>query len=185
MAVDESDSGGRSRAMPAWVGPLVSTVTIQTTQSFTSRLVPTVAPVLTAAMGLPTESIGAMQALSMAGSILFLTVGMPYIRRFGPIRALQGGLLFCGAGLALLVVPLVPVIALANILMGVGYGPAAPAGSDILLRHAPPAHRTLIFSLKQAGVPVGGVCAGLILPWMVGLMDWRIAVLLLACIPLV
>ena len=51
-------------------------------------------------------------------------------------------------------------------------------------RRRMPQHRTLIFSLKQAGVPLGGVAAGLVLPFLVERMDWRIAVVLLATLPI-
>jgi MFS family permease len=53
-----------------------------------------------------------------------------------------------------------------------GYGPSAPAGSDVLQRHAPPRHRNLIFSIKQAGVPLGGVLGGLALPVLAERAGW-------------
>jgi nitrate/nitrite transporter NarK len=46
--------------------------------------------------------------------------------------------------------------------IGFGAGHNTPAGSQILVRAAPPRHRTLIFSIKQAGVPLGGALAGLV-----------------------
>src|SRR5439155_15189169 len=36
-------------------------------------------------------------------------------------------------------------------------------------------HRNLIFSIKQAGVPLGGVLAGLVLPTLVEGFGWRAA----------
>jgi hypothetical protein len=44
-------------------------------------------------------------------------------------------------------------------------GPPSSAGMDVLQRFAPPRHRNLLFSVKQAGVPLGGVLAGLLMPW--------------------
>jgi nitrate/nitrite transporter NarK len=46
------------------------------------------------------------------------------------------------------------------------------AGSDVLRRYSPAGQQNLVFSLKQAGVPIGGVLAGLLLPWL----DARLAV---------
>jgi MFS family permease len=57
--------------------------------------------------------------------------------------------------------------------MGLGYGVTTPAGSDILARTAPARHRGVLFSIKQAGMPLGGVLAGLSVPWLFGLMGWR------------
>lgn len=178
--------GVQARAPSAtlWLWPLLATLGIQTTSAFLSRLVPTVAPVMTAATGLAPESIGAIAGAGTFGSIIFLMIGHPLIRRFGPIRTLQIGLLLGGAGVALLTPPWALAPFLANMLLGLGYGPSAPAGSDILLKHAPPAHRTLIFSLKQAGVPLGGVLAGLALPFLVERMDWRMALILVGLVPI-
>ncbi|WP_460449368.1 MFS transporter [Alsobacter sp. SYSU BS001988] len=167
-----------------WVWPLAATLGIQTASSFLLRLIPTIAPVLTASLGLSPEAIGSISSVGTVGSMLFLAIGHPLIRRFGPIRTLQIGLLLGGLGLALLTPPWWAAAYGASLLLGLGYGPSAPAGSDILLRHSPAAHRTLIFSLKQAGVPLGGVLAGLALPWLVGLMDWRAALLAVALLPL-
>src|SRR5215204_2541778 len=74
-----------------------------------------------------------------------------------PIRALQIGLGLGGVGVALLALPFFAAPILASFLIGLGYGPSTPAGSDVLQRYAPARHRNLIFSIKQAGVPVGGV----------------------------
>lgn len=49
-------------------------------------------------------------------------------------------------------------------LIGLGYGPSAPAGSDLLMKVVPRHRRATIFSIKQAGVPLGGLAAGLLLP---------------------
>jgi hypothetical protein len=52
-----------------------------------------------------------------------------------------------------------------TLLIGVSIGPPSSAGMDVVQRFAPPRHRNLLFSVKQAGVPLGGVIAGLLLPW--------------------
>jgi len=156
-----------------WVAALVATLVIQTTSAFLSRLVPTIAPALTGDLAWEASAVGYLAAVSTVGSILFLIMGTPLILRAGPIRALQIGLL-CGAlGVALLAYPLAALVVLSSLLLGLGYGPSAPAGSDILQRTAPPAHRNLIFSVKQAGVPVGGVLAGLILPPITEAWGWQ------------
>jgi MFS family permease len=49
-------------------------------------------------------------------------------------------------------------------LLGAGYGPITPASSEILARTTPPERYAMVFSIKQTGVPVGGVVAGLVVP---------------------
>jgi predicted MFS family arabinose efflux permease len=52
-----------------------------------------------------------------------------------------------------------------------------------LQRLAPPQHRNLLFSIKQAGVPLGGVLAGLALPFAAAALGWRGAILAVALLP--
>ena len=156
-----------------WLWPLVATLAIQTTTAFLSRLVPTIAPVLTAEFGMAPSAIGHLSAVSTVGSIIFLVAGAPLLRRGGPIRALQIGLAFGAIGVALLAIPVIAIPAIASLLIGLGYGPSPSAGSEVLQRYAPKRHRSLVFSIKQAGVPLGGVLAGLILPALVEAFGWH------------
>jgi MFS family permease len=75
-----------------------------------------------------------------------------------------------------------PTFLLAALLVGIAYGPSPPAGSDILQRHAPAGRRSLVFSIKQAAAPLGGALAGLIVPPLATLYDWRIALALAAAL---
>lgn len=89
---------------------------------------------------------------------------------YGPIRTLQLSLVFVAAGIALLAQSNVLLGLLGALAIGLGLAPNNPAGSKVLMRTAPPGHRTLIFSIKQAGVPLGGAIAGLtIAPAVLGL----------------
>ena len=66
------------------------------------------------------------------------------------------------------------MLALAAVLVGVGYGPNTPSSSQILSQVVPQRRRALAFSLKQSGAPIGGVLAGLLLPFLVVVADWRL-----------
>jgi MFS family permease len=68
----------------------------------------------------------------------------------------------------------------AGLLVGLGYGPAPPAGSELLMRHAPARHRALIFSAKQSGAPLGAALAGFLLPLAAAHLGWRWALVLAA-----
>jgi MFS family permease len=131
------------------------------------------APAVMPAFGWSDTAIGYLAAATTFGSIASLLTGNPLIRRAGPIRALQIGMFLGALGVALLALPIMVAPLLASFLLGVGYGPSTPAGSEVLQRHAPPRHRNLIFSVKQAGVPVGGVLAGLALPPVAEAAGWR------------
>ncbi len=162
----------QEHAASAWAWPLLATLVIQATAAFINRLIPTLAPAFTAEFGWDPAAAGYLAGLGTFGSILFLLTGNPLIRRSGPIRALQFGLVIGGIGIILLAWPTTTVAALASLLIGLGYGPSAPAGSDILQRYAPARHRNLVFSIKQAGVPAGGVLAGMALPPILEFGGW-------------
>lgn len=147
-----------------WVAPLVMTLAVQCICSFLSRLPPTVAPILTEERGIAPATIGYLAAVSVVGSMLFLVAGSPLMDRAGSARTLQIGLVLGAVGCGLAMVPTETALLLSVLLIGLGYGPSSPAGSDILQRYSPPRHRSLIFSIKQAGVPAGGILAGILLP---------------------
>ena len=155
-----------------WLPTLTAILVVQTTVAYLSRIVPTLAPLVVAGLGLGGEAVGYLAAIGVVGSIVFLVAGTPFIRRFGPLRTLQAGLVLGLVGLTVMAVPHPLALAAGSFLVGVGYAPSAPAGNEVLHRFAPPAHRGLIFSIKQAGVPVGGVLAGLALPALAGRWGW-------------
>jgi MFS family permease len=164
-----------SPAPESAVGPLVVTVASQSVVAFLVRLIPTLAPVLIVEAAVAPAFIGYLAAFGTVGSILFYLAGMPLIRRTGAVRIFQLGMLIAAAGCLMIAIPLAPVLALGSFLIGFGYAPSTPAGSDVLQRFAPPQHRALLFSIKQAGVPLGGVLAGVMLPPL-ALIDWRFAI---------
>jgi len=163
---------------------LVVAVLIQTAGAYLSRLVPTLGPVLTVAAGLSPDAVGYLSSFNTAGSIVFLAAGNPLIARFGPIRALQGGLGIVALGVLLLISPTALALYASSLLSGVGYGPSGPAASDVLWRLSPPHRRSLIFSLKQAGVPLGGVISGVTLPALVTWMGLGWSLVAVSLIPI-
>lgn len=156
-----------------WLRPLGATLALQTTSAYLFNVVPTLAPIIVASTSSSQTLIGWLAAVNTVGSIAFLMAGTPLIRRFGAIRSLQVGVLVAGTGLVLLPVPSVAAVVVAALLMGLGYGPSSPAASDILQRYAPARHRVLIFSIRQAGVPLSGMIAGLLLPFLYTLAGWN------------
>lgn len=138
------------------------------------------APVIGAAMALPESAVGLYIALAYLGAVLSaLYSGVP-VSRFGPIRASQGGLLLCALGLALVATGELALGLLGTIVIGLGYGPITPASSDILIRTTPPQRLAVVFSIKQTGVPLGGVIAGLVVPPLTLAIGWQAALLTLA-----
>lgn len=174
----EAASGQRD-----WIAPLAAVLAIQTTATILSRIAATLAPPMLAAHGWGAGMIGWLAALNTAGSVVFLMAGTPLIHRLGSIRSLQAGMAVGVLGALMLVLPMDLAVLSGSFLMGLCYGPSVSGGGDILQRLAPPQHRNLLFSIKQAGVPLGGVLAGLALPLAAAALSWRGAILAVALLP--
>lgn len=130
-----------------------------------SLLAPAVAaPRLLPALGVGSVAIGLYIALVYLFAMASSLFGAALVRRWGPIRSSQAALLCSAVGLLLMAVPHVGAAMLGAVLLGMGYGPITPASSEMLARTTRPERISLIFSIKQTGVPVGGAIAGLLVP---------------------
>ena len=94
--------------------------------------------------------VGYLIAANIVGALFALTVGVGFMRRIGGVRTLQLSLLIGAAAFLLYLVPSIGLALLASACVGLGNGTANPAGSEVLQRFTPPAHRNLVFS-DQAG----------------------------------
>jgi MFS family permease len=115
-------------------------------------------------------------------SVVALLLGMPLLRRLGSMRNLQIGLALGVLGALLSAVPEAIALVVGTLLIGLSIGPPSSAGMDVLQRFAPLRHRNLLFSVKQAGVPLGGVIAGLLMPWASQTLGIGVAVTIAAAI---
>jgi len=172
---DHSTSSGIESKIPLWVLALSTTLGMQSIASFLDQSLPIIAPLLTARAGLAPERIGIISSLSALGVILFLVFGGPVLARLGSVRMLQIGTLTAVCGLAIAATGWWPLLVIAAIMMGLGYGPSPPAGNRILAATVPARHRSLIFSIKQAGAPLGGALAGVILAPIAAGWGWQAA----------
>lgn len=159
----------------AWVAALGVALVMQTTNSALTRVFPVIGPVLTEAAGVPSESIGVLASAGSLGTMWYLVAGGEFLPRFGPVRLLQVGAAVGALGVAVATLGGWWALLAASLLIGLGYGPSPPAGSEILKRHAPARHRSLVFSIKQSGVPLGGAVAGLLVPAVLLAAGWRAA----------
>jgi MFS family permease len=161
-----------------WVSALGTTLAMQTVAAFMGQMLPVLAPMMTRDAGLNPENVGHFAALNAVGVVLFLVFGGPLLRRWGPVRTLQGGMAMAAAGLLVAMWGTLPALLAASLVLGIGYGPTPPAGSRILAATAPPRHRTLIFSIKQAGAPLGAAMTGLLAAPLAQAYGWKVALVL-------
>jgi MFS family permease len=153
--------------------PLAVTLAVQTLVAFAVYSAPVMAPVAGPALGVSPAAVGYYIAIAYLGSMLGSAAAGGWVARFGPIRVSQAGLLLCLAGLALAATGSAPLVLAGAFVVGLGYGPTTPASSVMLVRAAPPALFALTFSIKQTGVPAGGVLAGALVPALILAVGWQ------------
>jgi sugar phosphate permease len=166
--------------IPTWIIAIAVIVILQTTSAYLGRLIPIAAPAFTREFGWDESLVGYLAAANVIGALFVLTAGIGLVKRMGGVLALQAGLLLGAASLSLYLLPWLSIALIASVVIGINTGAANPAGSEVLQRFTPKAHRNFVFSIKQAGVPLGGVIAGLTIPPLIEAFGWRMALMLAA-----
>ena len=156
----------------AW-GSLTVTTAIQAMVSMALLTLPAMAPAVARALAVPSTLVGAYVALCYFAAMLSSLVGGTLVRRLGAIRVSQLGLGLCAVGLALCALPWLPAVALGALCIGAGYGPITPASSHLLALTTPAHRMSLVFSIKQTGVPAGGMLAGALVPGLSLWLGWQ------------
>lgn len=145
-----------------------------------SLSIPVAAPRITEDLGISPALTGAYMAILNGTAVVSAAYGSNFIPRLGALRVSQLCLLLVGIGIAFAATGQVVLIAACAVLIGAGTAPSTPASSHLLARYSPPHLAPLIFSIKQTGVPVGGVIAGLLIPLLILQLGWQGALLTVA-----
>ena len=164
--------------MKLWLSALGATMLMQLVASFMGQSLPVIAPLMMASTGLAPERVGNLSSLTALATVLYLMIGGVFLARMGPVRMLQLGTAVAVTALLVASLGQASAIFLAAFMLGLGYGPTPPAGSRMLAATAPPQHRSLIFSIKQAGAPAGGALAGLVAAPVALAYGWPAALML-------
>jgi MFS family permease len=162
--------------MPVW--PLAATLAVQTLATMALYSLPAVAPAVAHDLGVNGALVGGFVATAYGVGVISALLSPALIRRYGGVRATQVVLL-AALGMQVIAGTAHGVVALAisAVVLGLAYGAAAPASTHLLAPKTPLPVFNMIMSLRQIGVPLGGVLAALILPPLVGTLGWRGALL--------
>ncbi len=145
----------------------------QTVGTMASMMLPAVAPKVAETYGVHSSLIGYQISLLAAAMLVSLVFGSNLSTRWGPCRVTQFGLTLMAGGCLIATAPHIGFLFLSAIGLGLGYGMLTPSASHLLMRFTPAGKRNLIFSLKQTGVPLGGIGAALITPAVAVTLGWQ------------
>lgn len=161
--------------MPLW--PLIATLAAQTLATMALFSLPAIAPAVARALHVQGELVGVFVSAAYGVGIISALFSPGFIHRYGGVRVLQGVLAATTAMLLFAAGGSVMWLAIAAVVLGLGYGAAAPASTHLLVPHTPPRIFNMVMSLRQIGVPLGGVLGSLLLPPLVLHIGWREALL--------
>ena len=168
--------------MTSFLLALIITLAVQVQASLVVFTPPILAPVAQHDVGVSAAAVGLVTALIYASSVPSALFSGRIIARLGAIRVSQLCLLFSSSGMAMMAIGNPWIIALGALIIGIGYGAVTPASSTVLAEKVPGGMRSLIFSIKQTGVPIGGAVAGALVPFLIVSTGWQMAAIIIALI---
>ncbi len=147
---------------------------LQQTMVAMSRLVlPVMAPVVSEDLGINPAYIGAYSGILSSSAVFMAMAAGGMVERLGAWRVCQVALVLMGVGLFLAAPGFLPLFALSAILISPGPGMSTPASSHVLAGQCTSKQAPFYFSIKQTGVPAGGLLAGLLVPFLALQFGWQ------------
>jgi MFS family permease len=159
------------RRHPAFVLFVVTAAQMAT--AMTNAVLPTIAPEVAASLGVEPAWVGYQVSIFFAAAMAGTAYGGACIARFGPARSTQFTLAGCIACVLLFMLPHPAFIVIGSLIGGFGTGFINASGAQILVRYTPTSRRNLVFSLKQTGMPLGGMIVSLTAPALALAFGWR------------
>jgi len=171
--------------MTGFLLPLLITMAVQVQASLVIFTPPILAPVAQNDVGVSAAAVGLVTALVYVSAVPAALFSGSAIERLGAIRVSQLCVLVTSCGMAIMAIPNPWVIAIGALIIGIGYGAVTPASSTVLADRVPGGMRSLIFSLKQSGVPIGGAIAGTLIPFLILSVGWQFAAVAVSLVGIV
>jgi MFS family permease len=167
---------GRRRLVAA----LAVSLAVQTLTAMGLAIPSVLAPVAASDFDVAPTALGRWVGFSYMIAMFAGLAGGTLVGRYGPSRVHQAAVLGVALGLATGAGAQVALLLLCGLCLGAAHGLVNPASSAILAAASPPRIRSMVFSIKQTGVPLGGALAGILVPALLLWMSWQAAVLALA-----
>jgi nitrate/nitrite transporter NarK len=154
-------------------GPLATTLAVQTLSTAAAYSIPAVAPAVARDIDVNPALVGYFISAVYGVGILSALFSPPLIGRYGAVIVSQAVLVATVAMLGTAATGTLAAIALSAVLMGLAYGATAPASTHLLVPRTPPTLMNLVLSIRQIGVPLGGMMASLAMPPLALAIGWR------------
>lgn len=165
MLIFSGKPGNAISSMHPFTALLLLTA-IQIATSFAATAVLTISPVLAETLGVSARWVGLYTAVLYAAAACSSIWFGNRVHRLGAFQVSRWCLALCAVGMLLIATTHVTGVLAGSVLMGMGYGGITPASSYFLSQSGPLKNRSLLFSIRQSGVPAGAALAALLVPVM-------------------
>ena len=159
---------------------LAATLGTQLLVSWSVLAIAAMAPAVALSVGLPAVAVGYQIAIVYAVGAAVSLIAGSLVGRLGGCRVSQLALLAAGLGCLMATRYGITGIVIASLVIGLAHGLTNPSAAHLLARHTRAHNRGVIFSLKQTGVPLGGMAAGLLTPLIAVAFGWQMALIAIA-----
>lgn len=173
-------NGGEGSGATRIVGAVAMTLSVQALTAMALAVPAVLAPVAAGDFDTEPAAVGQWVGFSYMVAMFAGLAGGTLVGRHGPVRLLQVAVLGVALGLVVGAGSHVVLLLVCGVLLGTAHGLVNPASSTILAAAAPARMRSMIFSIKQTGVPAGGAIAGMLVPVLLLWTSWQNAVFALA-----
>lgn len=154
----------KASGRPEWVNALVLMTLVQVAATLSILALTALAPEVAASLGIGAHWIGYQISLIYFAGVFASAVAGTVVETFQAERVVVFEMGAFAAGLLLVASANPALMVVGSVMFGICYGLNNPASSEILNRTARGGRHSLIFSIKQTGVPLGAVLASVTLP---------------------
>lgn len=152
---------------------VLATFATQAVVTMSNTTLPTIAPKLAEDLGIEAALIGYQVSILFGGAVIGTLFGGSFTRRYGASRTMQLSVALSASGLAVMLLPSIFAIIAGSLVAGFGQGILNSATAHLLVKYTPPHRRNLLFSIKQSGVPFGGMVVALTAPAIALTLGWQ------------
>lgn len=157
---------------------LVAATLSQVASAMGIAIFPVIAPQLALMLGVDASVVGYQISMLFGAALLASSVVGTIVLRWGACRAMQWSCWLAATGMAIALAGRLWLMPLGAAFIGASNALAAAGAAHLLFRFGTPVNRNLVYSIKQAGVPLGWAAIALIAPWLTVVFSWRAPMLL-------
>src|SRR5215470_10764963 len=162
-----------SRVTPKAWQLLAAALLVQTGVSIVDQGLPTLTGFIKTDAGLSAAGASLFVSAFVFGRCLGSFPAGVAADRLGERRVLVTGGALAGLLVCVAAATPIPLILAVLVVAGLASAVATPAGGRLVLASFPRTHQGFALGLRQTGVPIGGLIAAAVLPWIAHAPGWR------------